>query len=57
VAAANRTSGPRWPESVGEQVEFVPGLERSLLDAGALRVLDALLGEVAVDRSPFDCAG
>jgi hypothetical protein len=42
---------------VGEPSELVPGLERSLLDAGALGVLDALLGGVSVDHSPLDGAG
>jgi hypothetical protein len=43
-------------EPVGEPLELVPGLEWSLLDAGALGVLDALLGGVSVDHSPADGA-
>jgi hypothetical protein len=44
------------PEPHGELVELSPGLERSLLGAPTLRVVDSLLGRVGVDHSPDDCA-
>jgi hypothetical protein len=44
-------------ESFGDGVEPGPGLERPLLGAPALRVLDALLGRVDVEHAPDDGAG
>jgi hypothetical protein len=43
------------PEPRGELAELSPGLERSLLGAPTLRVVDSLLGGVGVDHSPDDC--
>ena len=58
VAAAKITIGPSCrPEPLGEGVEFGPGLERALLGAAPLRVLDALLGRVDVEHAPDDGAG
>ena len=44
-------------ESFRDRVEFLPGLERALLGASPLRVLDALLGRVDVEHPPHDRAG
>jgi hypothetical protein len=43
------------PEPRGELLELSPRLERSLLRAPTLRVVDTLLGRVGVDHSPDDC--
>lgn len=40
----------------GERIELRPGLERPLLRAPTLRVIDALLGRIHVDESPADGA-
>ena len=44
-------------ESFRDRVEFRPGLERALLGASPLRVLDALLGRVDVEHPPHDRSG
>jgi hypothetical protein len=41
----------------GERIELRPGLERPLLRAPALWVIDAPLGRIHVDQSPADGAG
>src|SRR5215211_8667196 len=43
------------PEPRGELLELSPRLERSLLRAPTLRVVDSLLGGIGVDHSPDDC--
>jgi hypothetical protein len=45
------------PKPIRERLELLPRLERALLGAPSLRVLDPLLGGVDVEPAPEDCPG